>query len=1455
MSGLLLGTFAGLIALSAGCPMAKVGPPGTGPAPLCDSAHLASCEEALWLRLDAPSTAEEQQKTVAAWDSYMAARQLRDREDGWSQLSEAVRRAVKDPGARRAVVLAEKGAAPATNSGAAAAQVPVVELPVLPKLKSLSIEQALLLLGEAADLRLMVRSDRSGAVWELYPSDPLRPFMAGVLAVARDDAALSRLAGEVRQAELIATAFQQAGATLYNDAAATADQLTALMASETGSREPTLRARYALQLLGSAALVLEKPESETKTPAPASAPDPITPADTPYGDLLRVRSAKNSATEWPRRRANILRAVAADRRDDLAELFSGRRACESGRRPPAISGVRDLIFAYSVAGALARARDGSIVDGIAAPGSRAATGEKGDGKGGARISADKLPLPLWQKEYAAVLRLVEATGTAWWYLPALLSERAVPAGEVALQTPEYGRVTALGVRHLLASVRLQQSVPLRYPLAAELGLLLSPGAATDPELAGLMVSLVEQTVRGKLNPAATPAALLEVIWTAALTGLSLPAGVRDAHFRGLIGQVRELLQGPMQKQVGWSVALLYSLDELYRLFAHEKPAVDENSAQVVRALDGRDVAYPELARLLQATVQYLVAALRDPGALSTEYSGAAARFGTLRRDALDSLRAALLGLRPAGGSEAPPAPALVEETALFIDALVAVIATSAREPGADKSSACGASDFKRSAAPQAALAQLRSLRAHLLAQRAIKEGDGTWARRARLLVLLLSDGMDFALRDAQPVQLTFAAVAAEQAVAEGLEAFVGPLAAAPLALIYASGRQMLAEVIGRPGAKLSSTAELQRLMRGAMMLLQATSSGADAPLLAALRGVDLAAAVGARDEAQLLSKIAGQLYAHDKRNQADALLLVATTILSIRQLALPKELMELARAQHSQLLGLFALLSALHPTAPHDREALAVLRTEAQRACLTEDADEVLAISAAIRSYRDEPGKRARQALAAALRQAQQLGLHVPHAQARYEDQSGRRFLQANVEQTLAAGLIRGGTFQFGLGMRTLADLNSKMELKVFEPASATVEKEAMRAFIQAAARLLIYDLLDRDPTAAEEAAGWLVSALRHGLRLGAQGDGSEQQLLQDGLGAVAVAAQLAAESGMVQVASALWSSILGELSSDVTDARLTGYLEPPPFGLAQISALAPVIARAAASLRALAPLVSQCVARAAAAAPQVAAAQCADASAQTALHLASSKLPLPSLPANCPQLAAIWPALAEGSGESQVVRAAQSLVSTRQPQEAALWLLSNQSRCGASCVPLERQLGRASLPVLLRAELLRMAASQVGLAEGASGPDLLTWAELSTQQPQLRVSLSIMRVLIVRALLRKDLSELEALAGQPGFLSRWQQRVGSTRDEYAAALLLSWVVAAQRGEPSALARDDGHYRLLCALVPAAKLPEGSLRRGLCSELQSWRALDRTLSPAARTAKATETLSRLEPWLEQLANR
>lgn len=1441
LSGLLLGTFAGLIALSAGCPAAKVGAPGTGPAPLCDSAHLASCEEALWLRLDAPSTAEERQKTVAAWDSYMAARQLRDREDGWIQLSEAVRSAVKDPGAKRAVVLAEKGAAPATYSGAAAAQVPVVELPALPRLKSLSIEQALLLLGEAADLRLMVRSERSGAVWELYPSDPLRPFMAGVLAVARDDAALSRLAGEVRQAELIATAFQQAGATLYADAAATADQLTALLASETGSREPTLRARYALQLLGSAALVLEKPEAETKTPAPASAPDPITPGDTPYGDLLRVRSAKNSVTEWPRRGANILRAVAADRRDDLAELFSGRRACESGRRPPAISGVRDLIFAYSVAGALARARDGSIVDGIPTPGRRAATG--------------KLPLPLWQKEYAALLRLVEATGTAWWYLPALLSERAVPAGEVALQTPEYGRVTALGVRHLLASLRLQQSVPLRYPLAAELGLLLSPGAATDPELAGLMVSLVEQTVRGKLNPAATPAALLEVIWTAALTGLSLPAGVRDAHFRGLIGQVRELLQGPMQKQVGWSVALLYSLDELYRLFAHEKPAVDENSAQVVRALDGRDVAYPELARLLQATVQYLVAALRDPGALSTEYSGAAARFGTLRRDALDSLRAALLGLRPAGGSEAPPAPALVEETALFIDALVAVIATSAREPGADKSSACGASDFKRSAAPQAALVQLRSLRAHLLAQRAIKEGDGTWARRARLLVLLLSDGMDFALRDAQPVQLTFAAVAAEQAVAEGLEAFVGPLTAAPLALIYASGRQMLTEVIGRPGAKLSSTAELQRLMRGAMMLLQATSSGADAPLLAALRGVDLAAAVGAQDEAQLLSKIAGQLYAHDKRNQADALLLVATTILSIRQLALPKELMELARAQHSQLMGLFALLSALHPTAPDDREALAVLRTEAQRACLTEDADEVLAISAAIRSYRDEPGKRARQALAAALRQAQQLGLHVPHAQARYEDQAGRRFLQANVEQTLAAGLIRGGTFQFGLGMRTLADLNSKMELKVFEPASATVEKEAMRTFIQAAARLLIYDLLDRDPAAAEEAAGWLVSALRHGLRLGAQGDGSEQQLLQDGLGAVAVAAQLAAESGMVQVASALWSSILGELSSDVTDARLTGYLEPPPFGLAQVSALVPVIARAAASLRALAPLVSQCAARAAAAAPQVAAAQCADASAQTALHLASSKLPLPSLPTNCAQLAAIWPALAAGSGESQVVRAAQSLVSMRQPQEAALWLLSNQSRCGASCVPLERQLGRASLPVLLRAELLRMAASQVGLAEGASGPDLLTWAELSTQQPQLSVSLSIMRVLIVRALLKKDWSELAALAGQPGFLSRWQQRVGSTRDEYAAVLLLSWVVAAQRGEPAALARDEGHYRLLCALVPEAKLPEGSLRRGLCSELQSWRAPDRTLSPAARTAKATETLSRLAPWLEQLANR
>lgn len=1426
----------GMAVALGGCPASKVGD-GAALAPAqCDATHLAGCEQALWVQQES-----QDGHGAAAWDAYMAARRARSPEDGWSRLSEAVLAAVKD-GAGHAVVLAEKGAVDAARVQAGG--VPVVELPALPKLKSLSIDQGLLLLGEAAGLTLMVRSEASGAVWELFPGDPLRPFLAGVPAAVREDAALDRLAGEVRLAGLIAAALRQAGSMQYREAAASADELSALIASET-SREPVLRGRYALQLLGSAALVLEKPAAEKATvPTPATVPDPVTPADTPYGDLLRVRSAKDAAREWPRRQANILRLVAADRRDDLSELFSGRRACESGRRPPAISGVRDLIFAYSVAGALARGRDGRIED--------------GSEKEGHKIGTDKLLLPLWQKEYAALLRLVEATGTAWWYLPALLNERGVPAGEVGARTPEYERVTALGVRHLQASLQVQESMPLRYPIVAELGLLLSPGAGSDPELAPLLVKLVEQTVRGRLSPAAAPSTLLEVIWTAALAGLSLPAGVREAHFRGLVSQVRDILQGPLKKQTGWSVALLYSLDELYRLVAHETPAVDENSAQVVRALDGSDLAYPELARLLQATVQYGVVALRDPGALSTEFSGKASSFGTLRRDALDSLRLALLGLRPA--AEAPPPPALVEQTALFIDAMVAAVAASVREPG--KNNPCGVSDFSRPPALQAAIVKLRELRSRLLAEHLIKDAASTWARRARLLILLLSDSIDFAWRDSQPVRLSMAAVPAEKAVAEGLEAFIGPLAATPLAMMYASSRQMLAEVIGTPGAKLSSTAELQRLMRGGLTLLQVTSSGADAPLLAALRGIDLAGAVGAQDEAQLLTRLAGQLYRQDKRNQADALLLVATTILSIRQLALPKELLELAHAQGSRLTGLFGLMSTLHPAAMDDKAALSVLRKEAQRACLSDDAEQVLAITAAVRRYREGAGAGARQALAGALRQAQKEGLRMPHAQARYEDQSGRRYLQAHVEQALASGLIRGGSFQFGLGVRTQADASSKMELKVYEPGGNTVEQEAMRLFIQSAARLLVYDLADGDLQGAEEAASWLVSALRRGIRLGTQSDGGERQLLQDGIGSIAVAAQAAAEGGMVQVASQLWLAIQNELSSDVSDSKLAGYLDPPPFGLAKISALTPLIARAAASLRALAPMVSECVERPASVQATGGAMGCAEASARTALHLANTKLPLPSLPPSCPQLTAIWPALATGGEEGQVVAAAQALIDAKHPQEAALWLLGRQNLCAAGCVPLERQLGRASLPVLLRAELLRMAVSQVGLGEPASGADLLAWAELSTQQPQLGVSLSIMRVLIARALLKKDWSELEALVRKPEFLTRWQERVGGARDEFAVALLLSWVVTGQRPRDPATAnaaagsdKSDSRYRLLCGLVPVDKLPEGSLRRGLCTELKSWRTPDRTLTPAAAAAKATDTLSRMVPWLEQLASR
>ena len=1250
----------------------------------CDSAHLAVCEQALREDRDKPEAPGSPGQAVAAWESYLAARRGRDPQDGWSRLSEAVQKAVAEH-RPRAIVVADADSADSVRPAAAAAGLPVVTAAALPNPKVMAPDEALLMLGAAARLPLIVRVERGTQVRELFPQDPLRPFMAGVPAVVRDDGALARLTVDIRIADLVETALRHAGAFQYLEAAATAAQLVAVLDGEVGSRrEPVLRGRYALQLLRNTALVLEKSEpASDRTPSPA-VPVPVRPQDTPYGDLLRVRLAKSPSAEWSRRQTNILRAVAADRRDDLGELFSDRPRCQITRRPPPISGVRDLVFVASLSAALAPA-----------------------GKDAGSPRSGTLPLPAWRQQYAALVRLVEATGTAWSYLPALLGERGATDGQLAREVPEYARVTALGLRHLQASQRLQQAEPLRYPVGAEWALLTSRGVSSDPTLRQALLTLVEQTVRGKLSPAATPAALLETVWTAVLVGISLPPGVRDAHFRGLFTRLGGLLAEPLQKQTGWTVALLYAIKEAHGQLTQESPALEAASEQVVRALDSADIAHPELARLLQATIRYLVLALRNPDLLAPADIGAPARFPALRSAAYDSLRAALLGLRPA--AEAPPPPALVEEVATLIDALWAVTTASARAPSLRKP--CSADSDEAGLRPpelQAALGKLRDLRARALATPLLRDGKSRWARRARLLTLLLSDGIDFALRDGKKVVLTADSDAAEGAFVNAIADFVGPVTAVPLGQVYGSGRQLLAAVLSGPTGKLSSTAEMKRLAGSVLAFLQVATGEAETPLLAALRGVDVATAIGATDEAQLLTGVAAQLFAQGRRDQAEVVLLAAATILGFRKEPLPPELERLAGTQRSQLLGLILLAQAAQgqPTRLSDHDALASVRAAAQLACLTADAELALDLTAALRRYREGKHKSARRALTAVLRQAQESGLRIPHLEARYQDLAGRRGIVGNIEQPLAAGLLLGGTFQLGLSWKSQPEVSSSMELRVFEPGGERGEKEAMRTFIQAAARLLIYDLHDGDVTAGEEVVGWLVAALRHGLRLGTQGDGGEQSLAQDSRGALAVAAQAAAESGLTAAAGALWSQLADDLDGEMTETTLNGYLQPPPAGLSGVPELDPLVQRAAASLRRLAPLISRCLVRSSAAAGPPATATCAETAPTLALHLADSRIPLPTLAAHeatrCPLVAAELRAWASKKGSDPgplIAAAGQAMLDAGHPQEAALWLLHhrNRSACGAACVPLAQQLGKASLPVLLRNELQQLAGPGAG--------------------------------------------------------------------------------------------------------------------------------------------------------------
>jgi hypothetical protein len=1430
-----LALLVGLGALASACSGAPPLPP---PRPrsathaLCDAAHLDACERRL------AATGGGDLRALAA--DYAAARAERDGADPWAALYRAL-----DRGPHGAAAVVADGAVPASVAALGEA-VRAVAAGRLPKPALLDEDGLLLALAGAAGYRHVIRIHVAPAtVMQLFPRDALAPFLGGLAPAVRDDGALAHLGEDLALAAAVDEALAAAGASRYVDAARGADRLEALLGGRDPQAEPALRARYARQLLASAGIVLDaENQGEERPPAPEipEAPAPAD-ADTPYGDQLRVHLARSARAEWGRRGAKILAATAEDRREDVAALWAAPRTCDAARRPPPMEGPRDLVFASALAGALVRDE---------------ATRARGEAGG-------FLPLPAWLARYEALVALVEEAHAGWSYAPALLLQRGEAFGLDPAGTALFRRVTALGTAHLDATRALEQSAPTRYRALAQLPFAVSPGVLFDERLREPLIKLTEATVKDRIAAAHDAPSIFTGVLTSAFAGVSYPPAVQEAHFLALQSAFTAKLQGELRGATGWSTAGLYALDAAYRILADQKPRLDASAAEIARALADPRVPYPALAALATAAAQY--AALAATHRLDPELRPVA-RFPPERRAARDTLRAALAGLGAVG--EAPSS--VLDDVTDLADGLVATlsvaigekaaaeIASAPAKPGKTKAGAKAAAPAASAAtcaskaavvltpATRRALARLGDVRLRILGHPRYKQGDGLWVRRARLLVTLLSDAMDIALRDEKRLAFTVPAEAAEKSVGDALREWDDRAGADVAAGVYALAREV-ATADTRERFLARSGRHVQRVLTGLASLFRGDaggSSGAGVALLDAFARLGVGDDAGKSLDATLVA-YASAFYASGRADQGDLALLGAMVVSALTQAPPSAEAIALAAQHRSRITWALRFLAELAATsrnaAPDPAAYAAELRAATDDACQLPAAEATLAVAGAVHDFAAGRRREARAALDHLLDAAEASGLRVPRMAYRYEEKTATKVFALTLEVSYGAGLLQGASsYQLGLGLRSRGEPEGALTASLAPEESAKSDEEAARYYVHAAALAAVYHLLEGDEARATEAARRALAVLTAGARLGARAVRSPHPaaLGADARGALAVAAQLAAEAGMPFLAGDLWTVVRQGLPEGADDPAIAAVLDPVPFGLTGIAGLDPVLARARKSLRVVAEPLACTRAKVDVGAYEEPA--CDAYPLALSLRIADVLKKLPRLrrgdsAARCAPLRSLDAFLGGASlgayDPDAFTRAVEDLRAGGRLYDAAT-LLTRQRReghCGPSILAASRALGRApGLGPLMRADLL---SSAINCTAAAGGPevaaDLLALDAATRALPDPARSLKVLLSIADLAARTEQWALLDELVTQPGFVDRWTAVHPSAA---AAALLFAHASAVLAGRPLDLEKTRAAYELVCTIFPPGDRAEA------CADLAALRSVTQaSATDRRRTAK------------------
>ncbi len=480
---------------------------------------------------------------------------------------------------------------------------------------------------------------------------------------------------------------------------------------------------------------------------------------------------------------------------------------------------------------------------------------------------------------------------------------------------------------------------------------MSPGVLFDDRLREPLIKLTEATVKDRIAAAHDAPSVFAGVITSAFAGVSYPPAVQEAHFLALQGAFAAKLQGELRGATGWSTAGLYALDAAYRILADQKPKLDVSAAEIARSLADPGVPYPALAALATAAARY--AALAAARSLDPELRPIA-RFPEERRAARDTLRAALAGLGAPG--EAPSS--VLDDVTDLADGLVATLSVAIGEkpakesatakPGTSRPSAKAAAPSAAACASKAAvvltpatrraLARLGDVRLRILGHPRYKQGDGLWVRRARLLVTLLSDAMDIALKDDKRLAFTVPAEAAEKSVGDALREWDDRAGADVAAGVYALAREV-ATADTRERFLERSGRHVQRVLAGLGALFRGEpggTAGAGVALLDAFARVGAFSDSGKSLDATLVA-YASAFYAGGRADQGDLALLGAMVVSALTQAPPSAEAIALAAQHRSRITWALRFLAELAATsrnaAPDPAAYAAELRAATDDAC------------------------------------------------------------------------------------------------------------------------------------------------------------------------------------------------------------------------------------------------------------------------------------------------------------------------------------------------------------------------------------------------------------------------------------------------------------------------------------------------------------------------------------------